>query len=76
MAANMHQMGGAGQMMGQQMRNPAAGTQQQMANAVLKHIQHHHQQLQQIDATSWKANVALQERVGKAMNLYAYTRLC
>ncbi|KAM4057118.1 hypothetical protein HRG_003965 [Hirsutella rhossiliensis] len=64
MAANMQHMAGVGQMMPQQMRKPANANQlQQLVYQTL--LQH----AQAPNALAWQANVSLNDRMGKTMDL-------
>lgn len=64
MAANMQHMGGVGQMMPQQMRKPAnAGRLQQFVYQNLL------QQAQAPNALAWQANITINDRMGKTMDL-------
>lgn len=66
MAANMQHMAGAGQMMQQQpMRKPTPNQLQQIVYQNL--VQH----TQPFTGICWQANVAISDRMGKTMNLYA-----
>jgi hypothetical protein len=74
MAGNMQQqhMAGAGQMMGQQMRNKNAQS-QQLANWVFQNILTN---TQPADPSSWQFSVTPQERAGKTMNMYVAHLSC
>ena len=64
MAANMQQMAGAGPMMPQQLRRPTSHQLQQLVYQNLL------QNSQPAHGSTWQANVSLNDRMGKAMDLY------
>jgi hypothetical protein len=66
MAANMQQMAGVGQMMPQQLRRPPASS-HQIQQLVYQNLL---QNSQPPNGLTWHANVSLNDRMGKTMDLY------